>query len=112
MDARDFVRMRYDKRMRDGLENRSGHTQRIGSFERFTKVWCSAISQPGLLVPVCVYSRDAASWPGPGLKNRFYISMTCNLGTMGFYDMQFSNKQKKDFAHTDACVLLRALAGA
>ncbi|XP_056448864.1 G patch domain-containing protein 3 [Gadus chalcogrammus] len=37
MDARDFVRMRYDKRMRDGLENRSGHTQPIGSFERFTK---------------------------------------------------------------------------
>lgn len=38
MDARDFVRMRYEKRMREGLEDRSGHSQTIGSFERFTKV--------------------------------------------------------------------------
>ncbi|XP_026225879.1 G patch domain-containing protein 3 [Anabas testudineus] len=37
MDARDFVRMRYEKRMREGLEDRSGHSQTIGSFERFTK---------------------------------------------------------------------------
>lgn len=38
MDARDYVRMRYEKRLRDGLEDRSGHRQSIGSFERFTKV--------------------------------------------------------------------------
>nr|XP_033495908.1 G patch domain-containing protein 3 [Epinephelus lanceolatus] len=37
MDARDYVRMRYEKRLRDGLEDRSGHSQSIGSFERFTK---------------------------------------------------------------------------
>ncbi|XP_049439690.1 G patch domain-containing protein 3 [Epinephelus fuscoguttatus] len=37
MDARDYVRMRYEKRLRDGLEDRSGHRQSIGSFERFTK---------------------------------------------------------------------------
>ncbi|CAL8287545.1 unnamed protein product [Merluccius merluccius] len=37
MDSRDYVRMRYEKRLRDGLEDRSGHTQPIGSFERFTK---------------------------------------------------------------------------
>lgn len=38
MDARDSVRMRYEKRLREGLEDRSGHSQSIGSFERFTKV--------------------------------------------------------------------------
>lgn len=38
MDARDSVRMRYEKRLREGLEVRSGHSQSIGSFERFTKV--------------------------------------------------------------------------
>lgn len=38
MDARDYVRMRYEKRLREGLEDRSGHNQSIGSFERFTKV--------------------------------------------------------------------------
>nr|XP_046256170.1 G patch domain-containing protein 3 [Scatophagus argus] len=37
MDARDYVRMRYEKRLRDGLEDRSGRNQSIGSFERFTK---------------------------------------------------------------------------
>ncbi|XP_034031052.1 G patch domain-containing protein 3 [Thalassophryne amazonica] len=37
MDARDYVRMRYEKRLRDGLEDRSGHTQIIGTFEMFTK---------------------------------------------------------------------------
>ncbi|XP_059194371.1 G patch domain-containing protein 3 [Centropristis striata] len=37
MDARDYVRMRYEKRMREGLEDRSGHSQSIGSFEKFTK---------------------------------------------------------------------------
>ncbi|XP_028985783.1 G patch domain-containing protein 3 [Betta splendens] len=37
MDARDYVRMRYEKRLREGLEDRSGQTQKIGSFERFTK---------------------------------------------------------------------------
>ncbi|XP_074539909.1 G patch domain-containing protein 3 [Halichoeres trimaculatus] len=37
MDARDYVRMRYEKRLREGLEDRSGHSQSIGSFERFTK---------------------------------------------------------------------------
>ncbi|KAM3615004.1 uncharacterized protein V6R79_022044 [Siganus canaliculatus] len=37
MDARDSVRMRYEKRLREGLEDRSGHSQPIGSFERFTK---------------------------------------------------------------------------
>lgn len=38
MDARDFVRMRREKRLREGLEDVSGHNQSIGSFERFTKV--------------------------------------------------------------------------
>ncbi|XP_008292345.1 G patch domain-containing protein 3 [Stegastes partitus] len=37
MDARDYVRMRYEKRLRDGLEDASGHNQSIGSFERYTK---------------------------------------------------------------------------
>ncbi|XP_034553627.1 G patch domain-containing protein 3 [Notolabrus celidotus] len=37
MDARDYVRMRYEKRLREGLEDRSGSSQSIGSFERFTK---------------------------------------------------------------------------
>lgn len=38
MDARDYVRMRHEKRLREGLEDRSVHSQTIGSFERFTKV--------------------------------------------------------------------------
>lgn len=38
MDARDYIRMRYEKRLRDGLEDGSGHNQSIGSFERFSKV--------------------------------------------------------------------------
>lgn len=38
MDARDYVRMRYEKRLREGLEDTSGHNQTIGTFERFTKV--------------------------------------------------------------------------
>ncbi|GAA6226898.1 G patch domain-containing protein 3 [Lates japonicus] len=37
MDARDYIRMRYEKRLREGLEDRSGSSQSIGSFERFTK---------------------------------------------------------------------------
>ncbi|XP_076016711.1 G patch domain-containing protein 3 [Genypterus blacodes] len=37
MDARDYVRMRYEKRLRDGVEERSGHSQTIGRFEKFTK---------------------------------------------------------------------------
>ncbi|XP_026149523.1 G patch domain-containing protein 3 [Mastacembelus armatus] len=37
MDARDYVQMRYEKRLREGLENGSGQRQSIGSFERFTK---------------------------------------------------------------------------
>lgn len=38
MDARDYVRMRYEQRLREGLEDRSGRSRTIGSFERFTKV--------------------------------------------------------------------------
>ena len=38
MDARDYVRMRYEKRLREGLEDGLGHNQTIGSFEKFTKV--------------------------------------------------------------------------
>lgn len=38
MDARDSIRMRYEKRLREGLEDTSGYNQSIGSFERFTKV--------------------------------------------------------------------------
>lgn len=38
MDARDSVRMRYERRLREGLEDTSGYNQSIGSFERFTKV--------------------------------------------------------------------------
>lgn len=37
MDARDFVRMRYEKRLRDGLEDGSSQGQSIGCFEKFTK---------------------------------------------------------------------------
>lgn len=38
MDARDYVRMRSEKRLREGLEGLPGRQQKIGSFERFTKV--------------------------------------------------------------------------
>lgn len=38
MDARDYVRMRYEKRLREGLEERSGESQSIGSFEKYTRV--------------------------------------------------------------------------
>ncbi|XP_020308952.1 G patch domain-containing protein 3 isoform X1 [Oncorhynchus kisutch] len=38
MDSRDYVRMRYEKRLREGLEDRSGgQDQPIGNFEKFTK---------------------------------------------------------------------------
>ncbi|KAM4579584.1 G patch domain-containing protein 3 [Odontesthes bonariensis] len=37
MDARDYVRMRYETRLREGVEDGSGHNQAIGSFEKFTK---------------------------------------------------------------------------
>lgn len=37
MDARDYVRMRSEKRLREGLEGLPGHQHKIGSFERFTK---------------------------------------------------------------------------
>ncbi|XP_072317111.1 G patch domain-containing protein 3 [Eucyclogobius newberryi] len=37
MDARDFVRMRYENRLRDGLEDGSDQGQSIGKFEKFTK---------------------------------------------------------------------------
>uniref|UniRef100_A0A147AVI8 G patch domain containing 3 n=1 Tax=Fundulus heteroclitus TaxID=8078 RepID=A0A147AVI8_FUNHE len=37
MDARDYIKMRFEKRLRDGTEDASGHNQAIGSFERFTK---------------------------------------------------------------------------
>ncbi|XP_054637730.1 G patch domain-containing protein 3 [Dunckerocampus dactyliophorus] len=37
MDARDYVRMRLEKRLREGLEPGVAHNQTIGSFERFTK---------------------------------------------------------------------------
>lgn len=38
MDARDYIKMRYEQRLREGVEDGSGHNQSIGSFERFTKV--------------------------------------------------------------------------
>ncbi|XP_037532950.1 G patch domain-containing protein 3 [Nematolebias whitei] len=37
MDARDYIKMRYERRLREGLEDGSGHNQSIGSFERFSK---------------------------------------------------------------------------
>ncbi|KAF4102700.1 G patch domain-containing protein 3 [Onychostoma macrolepis] len=37
MDARDYVSMRSERRLRDGLEGLPGRQQKIGSFERFTK---------------------------------------------------------------------------
>uniref|UniRef100_A0A8C2D513 G patch domain containing 3 n=1 Tax=Cyprinus carpio TaxID=7962 RepID=A0A8C2D513_CYPCA len=37
MDSRDYVRMRSERRLRDGLEGLPGRQQKIGSFERFTK---------------------------------------------------------------------------
>ncbi|XP_076869431.1 G patch domain-containing protein 3 [Brachyhypopomus gauderio] len=36
MDSRDYVRMRYENRLREGLEDRSSQ-QKIGTFEKFTK---------------------------------------------------------------------------
>lgn len=39
MDARDYVRMRSERRLREGLDGLPGRQQKIGSFERFTKVW-------------------------------------------------------------------------
>lgn len=38
MDARDYIKMRYEKRLRDGVEIRLGQNRSIGSFERFSKV--------------------------------------------------------------------------
>lgn len=38
MDSRDYVRMRYEKRLRDGVEQPESSQQKIGIFERFTKV--------------------------------------------------------------------------
>ncbi|XP_026139174.1 G patch domain-containing protein 3 [Carassius auratus] len=37
MDSRDYVRMRSERRLRDGLDGLPGRQQKIGSFERFTK---------------------------------------------------------------------------
>nr|XP_055067572.1 G patch domain-containing protein 3 [Misgurnus anguillicaudatus] len=37
MDSRDYVRMRSENRLREGLEGLPGRQQKIGSFERFTK---------------------------------------------------------------------------
>uniref|UniRef100_A0A8C1HC68 G patch domain containing 3 n=2 Tax=Cyprinus carpio TaxID=7962 RepID=A0A8C1HC68_CYPCA len=37
MDSRDYVGMRSERRLRDGLEGLPGRQQKIGSFERFTK---------------------------------------------------------------------------
>ncbi|KAM9309130.1 G patch domain-containing protein 3 [Pholidichthys leucotaenia] len=37
MDARDYIGMRYEKRLREGQEDGSALNQSIGSFERFTK---------------------------------------------------------------------------
>ncbi|XP_048882104.1 G patch domain-containing protein 3 [Brienomyrus brachyistius] len=37
MDARDYVRMRHERRLREGLETPSDRQQPIGSFEKFTK---------------------------------------------------------------------------
>ncbi|XP_006631460.2 G patch domain-containing protein 3 [Lepisosteus oculatus] len=36
-DARDYVRMRYERRLREGLEEGSTQCRPIGSFEKFTK---------------------------------------------------------------------------
>lgn len=38
MDARDYVQMRLENRRREGLKDEPGHSQPIGSFEKFTKV--------------------------------------------------------------------------
>uniref|UniRef100_A0A3Q3WRD6 G-patch domain-containing protein n=1 Tax=Mola mola TaxID=94237 RepID=A0A3Q3WRD6_MOLML len=37
MDSRDYIRMRYERRLREGLEDASRCNQSIGSFEKFTK---------------------------------------------------------------------------
>ncbi|XP_053467209.1 G patch domain-containing protein 3 [Ictalurus furcatus] len=37
MDSRDYVRMRYEKRLRDGVEQPESSQQKIGIFEKFTK---------------------------------------------------------------------------
>lgn len=37
MDSRDYVRMRYERRLRDGVEQEITQ-QKIGTFEKFTKV--------------------------------------------------------------------------
>ncbi|XP_066494887.1 G patch domain-containing protein 3 [Tiliqua scincoides] len=36
-DARDLVRMRFEQRLRDGLEDGSVQSEHIGSFEKYTK---------------------------------------------------------------------------
>ncbi|MCJ8750378.1 hypothetical protein PDJAM_G00263750, partial [Pangasius djambal] len=38
MDSRDYVRMRYEKRLRDGVQQPEISQQKIGTFEKFTKV--------------------------------------------------------------------------
>ncbi|KAG1932338.1 G patch domain-containing protein 3 [Pimephales promelas] len=37
MDSRDYVRMRSETRLREGLDGLPGRQQKIGNFERFTK---------------------------------------------------------------------------
>ncbi|MCI4391156.1 hypothetical protein PGIGA_G00130970 [Pangasianodon gigas] len=37
MDSRDYVRMRYEKRLRDGVQQPEINQQKIGTFEKFTK---------------------------------------------------------------------------
>ncbi|XP_056115442.1 G patch domain-containing protein 3 isoform X2 [Rhinichthys klamathensis goyatoka] len=37
MDSRDYVRMRSERRLREGLDGLPGRQQKIGNFERFTK---------------------------------------------------------------------------
>lgn len=70
MDARDYVHMRSEKRQRDGLEGLPGRQQKIGSFERFTKVGMIELASLMLLkcrmclwkcasVVVCLGSRSA-----------------------------------------------------
>lgn len=37
-DAKDLVQMRFEQRLRDGVEDGSVLGQRIGNFEKYTKV--------------------------------------------------------------------------
>lgn len=105
MDARDFVRMQYERRLREGLEDTSLHSQTIGSFERFTKVrvlcfsemvfhYCSFFWAKSWQLPSDLPWRDLAAawwrsragrmvmgWEAARLESVKLLTMTVNIHT-------------------------------